>query len=225
MIRHPQAGAPAIVTRHTDAHVVNAGDGKHQHPTQSLLDLYTIRERAGPGRGAARSRSSATCCTRGWPAPTSRRCRMLGRARHPGRAAAADPARSGRDGRDRLARHRRHRRGRRRLRPAHAARAHAGGRELRALAARVQRALGGDPGPGAAQPAGDAPGADQPRRRDLGRGGRQRQLADRRPGAGRPGDADGGALRPAHRAAPPAAARPPCGPSSRPGRRWRDADG
>src|SRR5438045_7900220 len=34
VIRHPQAGAPALVTRHTDAHVVNAGDGKHQHPTQ-----------------------------------------------------------------------------------------------------------------------------------------------------------------------------------------------
>ena len=47
VIRHPQAGAPAIVTRHTDAHVVNAGDGKHQHPTQSLLDLYTIRRALG----------------------------------------------------------------------------------------------------------------------------------------------------------------------------------
>jgi aspartate carbamoyltransferase catalytic subunit len=47
VIRHPQAGAPALVTRHTDAHVVNAGDGKHQHPTQSLLDLYTIRKALG----------------------------------------------------------------------------------------------------------------------------------------------------------------------------------
>ncbi len=47
VIRHPQAGAPAMVTRHTDAHVVNAGDGKHQHPTQSLLDLYTIRRSLG----------------------------------------------------------------------------------------------------------------------------------------------------------------------------------
>ena len=54
VIRHPQVGAPAIVTRHTDAHVVNAGDGKHQHPTQSLLDLYTIRKRAGQARGPAR---------------------------------------------------------------------------------------------------------------------------------------------------------------------------
>jgi aspartate carbamoyltransferase catalytic subunit len=47
VIRHPQAGAPKLVTRHTDAHVINAGDGKHQHPTQSLLDLYTIRKALG----------------------------------------------------------------------------------------------------------------------------------------------------------------------------------
>src|SRR5438046_4106907 len=44
VIRHPQIGAPHLVARFTGAHVVNAGDGKHQHPTQALLDLYTIRE-------------------------------------------------------------------------------------------------------------------------------------------------------------------------------------
>jgi aspartate carbamoyltransferase catalytic subunit len=43
-IRHPQIGAPTIVSRLTGAHVVNAGDGKHQHPTQALLDLYTIEQ-------------------------------------------------------------------------------------------------------------------------------------------------------------------------------------
>src|SRR5213596_2421173 len=47
VIRHPQIGAPQIVARVTDAHVVNAGDGKHQHPTQALLDLYTIQEALG----------------------------------------------------------------------------------------------------------------------------------------------------------------------------------
>ena len=47
VIRHPQIGAPHLVARVTDAHVVNAGDGKHQHPTQALLDLYTIREELG----------------------------------------------------------------------------------------------------------------------------------------------------------------------------------
>jgi len=44
VIRHPEIGAPQLVARVTDAHVVNAGDGKHQHPTQALLDLYTIHQ-------------------------------------------------------------------------------------------------------------------------------------------------------------------------------------
>jgi aspartate carbamoyltransferase catalytic subunit len=47
VVRHPAAGAPAIVARSTDAHVVNAGDGKHQHPTQALLDLHTMSEALG----------------------------------------------------------------------------------------------------------------------------------------------------------------------------------
>ncbi len=47
VIRHPQIGAPNLVARWTEAHVVNAGDGKHQHPTQALLDLYTIQEELG----------------------------------------------------------------------------------------------------------------------------------------------------------------------------------
>ena len=51
VIRHPEIGAPHIVARHTGAHVVNAGDGKHQHPTQALLDLYTIDEEFGGIQG------------------------------------------------------------------------------------------------------------------------------------------------------------------------------
>src|ERR1041385_9110831 len=47
VIRHPEAGAARFVAGHTDARVVNAGDGKHQHPTQALLDLYTLRETFG----------------------------------------------------------------------------------------------------------------------------------------------------------------------------------
>ena len=47
VVRHPAIGAPHFVARHTDAHVVNAGDGKHQHPTQALLDLYAMREALG----------------------------------------------------------------------------------------------------------------------------------------------------------------------------------
>src|SRR5262249_13684203 len=47
VIRHPQIGAPNLVARVTEAHIVNAGDGKHQHPTQALLDVYTMREAFG----------------------------------------------------------------------------------------------------------------------------------------------------------------------------------
>jgi aspartate carbamoyltransferase catalytic subunit len=47
VLRHPQIGAPHFVARVTDAHLVNAGDGKHQHPTQALLDLYTIQQHVG----------------------------------------------------------------------------------------------------------------------------------------------------------------------------------
>ena len=47
VVRHPQIGAPELVARHSGAAVVNAGDGKRQHPTQALLDLYTMRETLG----------------------------------------------------------------------------------------------------------------------------------------------------------------------------------
>ncbi|HTO24266.1 MAG TPA: aspartate carbamoyltransferase catalytic subunit [Gaiellaceae bacterium] len=47
VIRHPEIGAPQLVARVTEAHIVNAGDGKNQHPTQALLDLYTIQQDLG----------------------------------------------------------------------------------------------------------------------------------------------------------------------------------
>jgi aspartate carbamoyltransferase catalytic subunit len=47
VIRHPQIGAAQLVAGVTKAHVVNAGDGKHQHPTQALLDLYTLQDEFG----------------------------------------------------------------------------------------------------------------------------------------------------------------------------------
>jgi aspartate carbamoyltransferase catalytic subunit len=47
VVRHPAIGAPQIVARSTQAHVVNAGDGKHQHPTQALLDLYAMEDALG----------------------------------------------------------------------------------------------------------------------------------------------------------------------------------
>jgi aspartate carbamoyltransferase catalytic subunit len=47
VVRHPHIGAPQLVARWTEAAVVNAGDGKHQHPTQALLDLFTMQQALG----------------------------------------------------------------------------------------------------------------------------------------------------------------------------------
>jgi aspartate carbamoyltransferase catalytic subunit len=47
VIRHKYAGAPRVLAECMDAHVVNGGDGMHQHPTQALLDLFTIRQHLG----------------------------------------------------------------------------------------------------------------------------------------------------------------------------------
>lgn len=47
VIRHGMSGAPHMLARHIRASVINAGDGMHEHPTQALLDMYTIREHFG----------------------------------------------------------------------------------------------------------------------------------------------------------------------------------
>jgi len=47
VLRHPSSGAPHQLSRWVDASIINAGDGWHQHPTQALLDTYTIREHRG----------------------------------------------------------------------------------------------------------------------------------------------------------------------------------
>jgi aspartate carbamoyltransferase catalytic subunit len=47
VVRHQAAGAPDLIARHLPCSVVNAGDGAHEHPTQALLDLLTIREKKG----------------------------------------------------------------------------------------------------------------------------------------------------------------------------------
>ena len=47
VVRHKSSGAPALITGFTTASIVNAGDGWHQHPTQALLDCYTIRQSLG----------------------------------------------------------------------------------------------------------------------------------------------------------------------------------
>ena len=47
IVRHPMAGAAALLASRLSSSVINAGDGAHEHPTQALLDLYTIKERKG----------------------------------------------------------------------------------------------------------------------------------------------------------------------------------
>lgn len=51
VMRHPYAGAGVFLSRHVDAQIVNAGDGAHEHPTQALLDSFSIRERLGDVAG------------------------------------------------------------------------------------------------------------------------------------------------------------------------------
>ena len=67
--RHSSSGAPQQLSAWVDGHVINAGDGTHEHPTQALLDAYTLRRHLGrwPAGG---SWWSATCCTPGSPGPT-----------------------------------------------------------------------------------------------------------------------------------------------------------
>lgn len=51
VMRHPNPGAGVFLARHVNASIVNAGDGAHEHPTQALLDCYSIRERLGDVAG------------------------------------------------------------------------------------------------------------------------------------------------------------------------------
>ena len=51
VMRHPNPGAAVFLARHVNARIVNAGDGTHEHPTQALLDAYSIRERLGEVKG------------------------------------------------------------------------------------------------------------------------------------------------------------------------------
>ncbi|MFT6048882.1 MAG: aspartate carbamoyltransferase catalytic subunit, partial [Patiriisocius sp.] len=51
IMRHPNPGAGVFLSKHVDAKIINAGDGAHEHPTQALLDTYSIRERLGDVAG------------------------------------------------------------------------------------------------------------------------------------------------------------------------------
>ena len=142
VIRHKSSGVPWQVERWTTASIVNGGDGWHAHPTQALLDAYTVRTRARPNR---RARRSARRDRRRHP-PLPRgaqqhrdlldaRCR-----RHPRRP--AHPATSSTAGRGDRRPRRRDRRRRRALPAAHATGAHR--RRRRPEHPRVQRPLRAD---------------------------------------------------------------------------------
>lgn len=51
VIRHPNVGAGIFLSKHVDAKIINAGDGTHEHPTQALLDTYSIKEKLGSVKG------------------------------------------------------------------------------------------------------------------------------------------------------------------------------
>ena len=51
VMRHPAPGAPYFLSKHIDANIINAGDGTHEHPTQALLDAFSMREKIGDLRG------------------------------------------------------------------------------------------------------------------------------------------------------------------------------
>ena len=51
VMRHPNPGAAVFLAKHVDAKIINAGDGAHEHPTQALLDAYSIKERLGTIKG------------------------------------------------------------------------------------------------------------------------------------------------------------------------------
>src|SRR5690606_1073792 len=51
VMRHPNPGAGVFLSKHVEASIINAGDGAHEHPTQALLDAYSIREKLGDVAG------------------------------------------------------------------------------------------------------------------------------------------------------------------------------
>ena len=51
VVRHSSPGAPLLLSQNVRSHIINAGDGAHEHPTQGLLDIFTIRHRWAGWRG------------------------------------------------------------------------------------------------------------------------------------------------------------------------------
>lgn len=72
VMRHSASGAPHFLARHLATPIINAGDGTHEHPTQGLLDLYTIRERFKKVEGL-KVAIVGDIANAAWPARTCRR--------------------------------------------------------------------------------------------------------------------------------------------------------
>ena len=198
VIRHPYAGAAQMVAGWTAAAVINAGDGKHEHPSQALLDVYTLRRRLGSLEGkriwivgdvlhsrVARSNliafqlmgAEVTLC--GPPTLIPRGIEELGCevTYSLDRLEEADVVYALRMQLERM------------------------DEQLRPQPARVRRQLPDRHPPARPAPAADASRPGQPRGRDLRRGDRLAAIADQRAGRRRPGGADGDPLRAARRAA------------------------
>ena len=197
VIRAPWAGAADIVARCCSASVVNAGDGKHEHPSQALLDVFTLRRRVGSLEGlriwivgdvlhSRVARSNVLAFTRmgahvtvcGPPTLIPREVETLGCevAYDLDRLGEADVVYALRMQNERME--------------------DAFVPSLREYVACYQI----DCPPAAAAPAADAPGPGEPRRRAGGRRDGLAAGADRRSGRERAGGADGDPLRPALRA-------------------------
>ena len=69
VMRHPNPGAGVFLSQHVKASIVNAGDGAHEHPTQALLDSYSIRERLGEVAGKKVVIVGDIYCTHAWHSP------------------------------------------------------------------------------------------------------------------------------------------------------------
>ena len=63
VMRHSASGAPHFLAKHIPAAIINAGDGINEHPTQALLDAFSIKEKIGNAGREERSQSLAISCT------------------------------------------------------------------------------------------------------------------------------------------------------------------
>ena len=191
VIRHSSSGSPYQLTKWVRGHVLNAGDGTHEHPTQALLDLYTMRERLGRLEGLRVAIVGDVLHSRVARSLSFGLVKMGAEVTLVGPATLIPPdARMGRAGESR--------RGRgaaqaRRLLPASRADGAAATRVLplgaRVLAAVRSESRAGRPPPGGV--ADHASGADEPRRRDRLRRRRPPAERDRGPGHERDRGPDG----------------------------------